>query len=102
MIAHFEHYAPEIFEMKFKNGRTYSFRCTDDFVRNFLLRELQWSRRRATGNAHKLPPDWEEHCYKAVLRIAWAIKEEYIPGELFVNTDQTGVTYSQGTEVTWA
>ncbi|HEV7738637.1 MAG TPA: hypothetical protein VGO47_14850 [Chlamydiales bacterium] len=102
MIAHFECYAPEIFEMEFKNGRTFFFRCTDDFVREFLHRELEWSERRSTGNARKLPLTWEEICYKAALRIGWVIKEEDIPAELFVNTDQTGVTYSQGSDVTWA
>jgi hypothetical protein len=37
-----------------------------------------------------------------ILRIAYHIKEEDIPSELFVNGDQTQVVFTQGTNLTWA
>jgi hypothetical protein len=63
---------------------------------------LLWSERRATRAAQKLPEDWEQLCEHVFLRIAYGIKEEDIPPELLVNSDQTQVIYSQGSKLTWA
>lgn len=63
---------------------------------------MLWSERRATRAAQKLPDNWEDQCERAFLRMAYTIKEEDIPSELIVNTDQTQVVYAQGSNLTWA
>lgn len=56
----------------------------------------------ATRAAHKLPKDWEEKCEHSFFRKVHAIKEEDIPPEMYVNSDQTQVVYSPGNRMTWA
>ncbi|EIM79980.1 uncharacterized protein STEHIDRAFT_26951, partial [Stereum hirsutum FP-91666 SS1] len=63
---------------------------------------LGWSERRSTRAAQKLPDNWEDICERAFLRMAWTIKEEDIPSELTVNSDQTQLVYAQGSNLTWA
>jgi hypothetical protein len=92
--------APEIFEKRAKDGST--FRCSDSYLRNWLHGTLLWSERKATRAAQKLPDNWEHLCQRAFLRIAYGIKEQDIPPELFVNSDQTQVVYAQGSKLTWA
>ena len=91
--------APEIFDRCAKDGS--SFRCSDSYLRKWLHGTLLWSERKATRAAQKLPEDWELLCQRAFLRIAYGIKEEDIPPELFVNSDQTQVVYAQGSKLTW-
>jgi hypothetical protein len=91
---------PELFERSFKDGST--FRVSDSYCRTFLHNVLQWSERRATKAAQKLPEDWEDVCEQAFLRRAHIIKEEDIPIELLVNSDQTGVVLGPGSKLTWA
>ncbi|KAJ7049803.1 hypothetical protein C8F01DRAFT_960885, partial [Mycena amicta] len=62
---------------------------------------LQWSNRRATNAAQKLPANHERILEEAYLREAWIIKEYNIPAALRVNTDQTQVVYQQGGASTW-
>ena len=102
IVAHLECHVPDVFEKVFKNGQSFLFHCTDTFVRHFLRTELNWSWRRMTRAAQKVPEDAERKCYEAALRIAWIIKEEDIPAALFINSDQTGVVYAQGSNITWA
>ena len=92
--------APEIFQKQSEDGS--SFRCSDSYLRRWLHGTMLWSERRATRAAQKLPDDWEKLCLRAFLRIAYGIKEEDIPSELFVNSDQTQVVYAQGSKLTWA
>lgn len=92
--------APEIFEKKGKDGSV--FRCSDSWVRRWLHRTLNWSERKATRAAHKLPRDWEDQCEKSFLRLAHDIKEHDIPVELHVNTDQSQGAFAQGSSFTWA
>jgi hypothetical protein len=63
---------------------------------------MRWTQRRATRAAQKLPSNWEDICEKSFLRLAQDIKEWDIPSELYVNSDQTQVTYSQGSGITYA
>jgi hypothetical protein len=56
----------------------------------------------ATRATQKLPDDWEDLCKRAFLCIAYSIKEEDIPPELFINSDQTQVVYAQDSKLTWA
>jgi hypothetical protein len=63
---------------------------------------MHWSRRRATQAAQKKPIDWEDQCEKSALRKAHLIKEEDIPAELWVNSDQTQAVYAPGNKMTWS
>ncbi|KAE9388316.1 hypothetical protein BT96DRAFT_836425 [Gymnopus androsaceus JB14] len=74
----------------------------ESFVCRWLHRELNWSIRKATHAAHKLPNDWEDQCKKAALQKAYLIKEYDIPASLFINADQTQKTYAPGDKMTWA
>ncbi|KIK73844.1 hypothetical protein PAXRUDRAFT_90205, partial [Paxillus rubicundulus Ve08.2h10] len=56
---------------------------------------------KATRAARKVPDNWEEVCEKAILRMAYVIKEEDVPASLYVNSDQTQVVYAQGSSLTW-
>jgi hypothetical protein len=92
--------APEIFEKEAKDGS--KFQCSDSFLQGWLHGTMLWSEQHATRAAHKLPDDWEGLCLCSFLRMAYGIKEENIPSELYVNTDQTQVVYAQGSNLTWA
>jgi hypothetical protein len=92
--------APEIFERQARDGTT--FRVSDSYLRLWLYGTLQWSERKATRAAQKLPNDWEQLCERSFFHIAYGIKEEDIPPQLLVNTDQTQVVYAQGSKLTWA
>ncbi|KDQ50959.1 hypothetical protein JAAARDRAFT_87431, partial [Jaapia argillacea MUCL 33604] len=61
-----------------------------------------WSEWRMTKAGHKLPADWDVQCEQVFLRLAFTIKEHDVPAELYVNTDQTNMVYTQGTKLTWA
>ncbi|KAG2355843.1 hypothetical protein BDR07DRAFT_1302030, partial [Suillus spraguei] len=56
----------------------------------------------ATWAAQKIPSNWEEMCENAFLCLAYTIKDEDIPTELYVNSDQIQVIYVQGSNLTWA
>lgn len=88
--------------MDIKHPDGSSFRCSDNYLRRWLRLTLGWSERRATRDAHKLPNNWEDLCYRAFMRLVYCIKEHDIPSELFVNTDQTQVVYAPGSKLTWA
>jgi hypothetical protein len=92
--------APEIFEKLANDGS--AFRCTDSYLRLWLHETMRWSQRRATRAAQKLPINWEDVCEKSFLRLVYDVKELDVPPELFVNSDQTQVTYSQGSGMTYA
>ena len=100
VVATILNMAPEIFDKKAADGST--FRCSDSFLRQWLHGTLLWSERRATRAAHKLPDNWEDVCERSFFRIAYGIKEEDIPPELYVNSDQTQIVYAQGCKLTWA
>lgn len=100
VIAMLMNMAPEIFDIKASDGS--SFRCSDSFLRQWLHNTMGWSERKATRAAQKVPENWEDVCEKAILRLAYVVKEEDIPAALYVNTDQTQVVYAQGANLTWA
>ncbi|KAJ7062655.1 hypothetical protein C8F01DRAFT_947638, partial [Mycena amicta] len=62
---------------------------------------LDWSIRKGTKAAQKLPKDWEDQCYNAFLRRAYTIKEHKIPDAMVINSDQTGVIFLPGSRMTW-
>ncbi|KAE9395334.1 hypothetical protein BT96DRAFT_958536 [Gymnopus androsaceus JB14] len=55
-----------------------------------------------TQAARKRPNDWEDQCERSEFRKAYVIKEEDIPAELWVNSDQTQIVYAPGDKMTWA
>lgn len=91
--------APEIFDIKYRDGS--KFRCSESYIRAWLRETLGWSVRRGTRAGHKLPDNADVLCERALFRIAYSIKEEEIPPELFVNSDQTQMVYAPGSSVTW-
>lgn len=100
IIAAIQKDKPELFEQTFRDGSTFC--VSDTYCRKFLRGTMQWSERKATKAAQKLPSDWEDVCERAFLRRAHVIKEEDIPVHLIVNSDQTGVVYGPGSKLTWA
>jgi hypothetical protein len=91
---------PEILEKTFKDGS--KFQASDSFICGWLHKELEWSVRKATQVAQKLPENWEEQCERSVFRKVYIIKEEDIPPELYANSDQTQMVYAPGNKLTWA
>ena len=91
---------PEMLEEVFSDGST--FRASDAFMRKWMHRSLNWSRRKGTRAAQKLPSAWETDCSNAILRIAYLIKYYDIPTSNFVNSDQTQVVFAPGDKMTWA
>jgi DDE superfamily endonuclease len=100
IVATIQKDKPELFNQTFRDGSTFS--VSDSYCRKFLHGTMQWSERKATKAAQKLPNDWEDVCERAFLRRANIIKEEDIPVYLVVNSDQTGVVYGPGSKLTWA
>jgi hypothetical protein len=100
MLATIIQMNPEILKIKFKDGS--NFRASDSFVRRWLHNALEWSFRKATRAAQKMPTNWEDLCERSFLRKAYNIKEHDIPAELYVNSDQTQVIYAPGDKMTWA
>jgi hypothetical protein len=100
MLATIIQMNPEILETIFKDGST--FRASDSFVRGWLHKALEWSYRKATRAAHKLPENWEDQCERSFLCKAYIIKEHDIPAELFIDSDQIQLVYAPGDKMTWA
>jgi len=98
-IATIIHMEPEILQKQHQDGST--FRASESFVRKWLHGTMAWSRRKATQAAQKQPENWEDLCERSVFRKAYAIKEEDIPPELFVNSDQTQGLFAPGDKMTW-
>lgn len=100
MVATIITTAPEILQKTFSDGST--FKASESFVRKFLHTTMNWSRRKGTQAAQKLPENWEDQCVRSCIRKAYIIKEEDIPPSLFANTDQTQGVYAPGDKMTWA
>lgn len=99
MIAIISEHASELFTRVLHDGNP--FRCSNQFVRNFLHKELNWSLRRPTQAAQKVPANVQQVLMKAFLRLACSIRDESIPSCCIVNSDQTQVVYSAGCQYTW-
>jgi hypothetical protein len=99
MVGVIQHKMPEAFSCINRAGR--KFRCTEQFTRNFLHRELGWSIRKATRAAQKYPPNVNTILLHAFLCIACIVRDEDIPACCIVNADQTQVVYNPGDQKTW-
>jgi hypothetical protein len=100
MVATILKSAPEILEKAFRDGST--FRASESFMRKWLHDVLHWTPRKGTQAAQKKPKNWEEQCEQSFLHKAWVIKDEDIPAELLVNSDQTQVVFAPGDKMSWA
>jgi hypothetical protein len=101
MVATILQTKPELFNTKLTNGLF--FNAPDSFVRKWMHEVLDWSHRKATQAAQKLPQNWEEVCEKSTFCKAYTIKEEDIwEAVLWVNSDQTQGVFAPGNKMTWA
>ncbi|EKM49582.1 uncharacterized protein PHACADRAFT_106616, partial [Phanerochaete carnosa HHB-10118-sp] len=85
MIAVLKEHAPDVFNIDTKRGKL---RCSITFVRRFLQVHLQWSIRKATRAAQKIPKNTPELCRASFCCQALAIRDLQIPDALRVNIDQ--------------
>ncbi|KAG6914641.1 hypothetical protein DXG01_016182 [Tephrocybe rancida] len=83
MIATVTSMKPEILKEQFADGSTFC--ASDSFLRKWLCCAIGWSLRKGTQAAHK-----------------FEIKEEDVPPELLVNSDQTQAVFAPGDKMTWA
>jgi hypothetical protein len=100
IVGHLEHSNPEIFETPANDGTF--FRALDDFTQKFIKRSLGWLLCRSTRAGGKIPANSAEILHKVFLRMAYCVKDENIPSELMVNSDQTQITLAQGCHLTYA
>jgi hypothetical protein len=68
-----------------------SFRISAGWISNWARSEMQWSWRKSTTAASKLPADWEEQGVRMAMRLAAQIEMYDVHTSLVVNLDQTGV-----------
>ncbi|THU96552.1 hypothetical protein K435DRAFT_664194 [Dendrothele bispora CBS 962.96] len=100
MVAILTEEAPDIFEKEVGRQKL-KFRCSDDFVLQYLHKRLGWSLRSGTRAAQKLPENYKELLTEAFLREATVIRDYQIPSSLRVNTNQTQSVLQPGTGTTW-
>ncbi|KAG1739663.1 hypothetical protein EDB19DRAFT_1908684 [Suillus lakei] len=92
ILAHLQHLIPEIFEAVVKDGSC--FHCSETWVKEFLNEHLNWTFRRATRAAQKLPPNVDQVLLDQFLRLALTIHDCAIFNSVFlVNIDQTNIVY---------
>ncbi|KAI9448652.1 hypothetical protein F5148DRAFT_988066, partial [Russula earlei] len=56
---------PSILKLPYHDGST--FKSSDDFVRQWVQRHLNWTERKATHSTQKIPVNWEDKCEKSFL-----------------------------------
>ena len=100
MLATIISRGPEMLNAPYHDGST--FKASDDFIHQWIRKELNWSEHKATHAAHKIPEDWEAICERSFLCKAHSIKEYAIPSALYVNSDQTQVVYAPSDKMTYA
>ncbi|KAF7796672.1 hypothetical protein EIP86_007855 [Pleurotus ostreatoroseus] len=67
----------------------------------FLREKLDWRLRRGTRPGQKIPVDATIQLTRTALRIAIRIRDNKIPAELIVNTDQTQALFASTTNLTY-
>jgi hypothetical protein len=65
------------------------FMATASWIANFMADSLSMTRRAVTGDAGKLPDDWEKQREQSFLRIAGKLQINDIPRDRFFQADQT-------------
>ncbi|THV00922.1 hypothetical protein K435DRAFT_818166 [Dendrothele bispora CBS 962.96] len=99
MVAIIQEQAPQLFDWFLSD--TTKFRCSETFVRKYIVNNLGWSFRATTRASQKPPPDVAQILEEAALHEAYVIRNYSIPAELRVNTDQTQTVYQHGNKATW-
>ncbi|THU88986.1 hypothetical protein K435DRAFT_678877 [Dendrothele bispora CBS 962.96] len=102
MVAIIQEEAPQpplLFEQDLSDSSR--FRCSESFVRKYIVNNLNWSWRSTTRAAQKLPENVNDILEESYLREAYVIRNYAVPAELCVNTDQTQLVYQQGSGTTW-
>ncbi|KAF8833634.1 hypothetical protein BDN67DRAFT_916562 [Paxillus ammoniavirescens] len=78
------------------------FRCSETWVRSFLLHNLHWRMRKSTRAAQKLPTNVDEVCQEQFFRLALTICDNVIHSPVFyVNINQTNVVFQPITSSTY-
>lgn len=92
---------PNVFTVAVGNNSK-PFQCSDSFIGRFVKDKLKWSKRKGTQAGQKLPADAEDQMEACAFRLAIAITDHDIPATCVVNGDQTGNTFSQSGQSTYA
>ncbi|KAJ3007872.1 hypothetical protein NUW54_g3377 [Trametes sanguinea] len=83
--AHILHRAPHLLAPGSK------FKLSASWVHRFVRDVLNWSSRKSTRAARKVPRNGEDLCERAFLRMVFAIKFHNIKPSMIINADQAGV-----------
>lgn len=86
-VATVEHEAPEVFTTVVGDGKC--FRMSEEWLRKFLFKCLNWKPRAATRAGQKIPGDAEDQCRTSFLRQARLIRDLGIPATCRININQT-------------
>jgi hypothetical protein len=100
MIGQLQHLAPQIFEEWSPDGT--QFHCSELFVKKYLHRTVGWSIHRSTWAGRKIPDNADEILNDAFLRITYTVKNNDVPSQLLVNSDQGQLQLAQGSSITYA
>jgi hypothetical protein len=100
MIGQLQHLTPQIFEEWSPDGT--QFHCSELFVRKYLHRTVGWSIHRSTRAGCKIPDNADEILNDAFLRITYTVKNNDVPSQLLVNSDQGQLQLAQGSSITYA
>lgn len=73
------------------NDRPGGFKVSKQWTNEFMRIYMNWTIRKGTTAASKLPIDWIEQGLKMNYRVAYLAKLYNIPPSLVVNSDQTGI-----------
>ncbi|KIK74376.1 hypothetical protein PAXRUDRAFT_19942 [Paxillus rubicundulus Ve08.2h10] len=67
-----------------------TFKCSEKFVQSFFDSILNWSPRKGTRTAAKLPANADDKCTEAFFRLVYIMKWHSVPPKLVVGFDQIG------------
>lgn len=74
-------------DILFENGGT--LKLSYNFCRAFVSKQLNWTLRKSTTAAQKVPANWEELVHDMNRRLAVTVFEGAIPKELLFSMDET-------------
>ena len=100
VVGYVTQFAPSLFEKLDKAGKP-KFRCNENFIRLFMKQTLDWSFRRSTRAAQKIPQNSDHLLNRAFLRMACLVRDESVASCFIVNADQTQNVYNPGSKTTW-
>jgi len=101
MIRILEVWLPIVFTMTVGNNSK-PFQCSDSFIGCFVKDKLGLSKCKGIQAGQKLPLDTEDQMEACAFRLAIAIANHNRPDTCVVNSDQTGNTFAQSEQSTYA